>query len=97
MELKDYQKEVLDELNAYFSYLEKYQDLRKAYQEFWEDRGISMSSMATGPSSCKSLKKSRVSQPTEPASIPESAWQEAIDAMEEEMHLPKAEQRGEER
>ena len=45
MELKDYQKEVLDELNAYFSYLEKYQDLRKAYQEFWEDRGISMSSM----------------------------------------------------
>lgn len=44
MELKDYQKEVLDELNAYFSYLEKYQDLRKAYQEFWEDRGISMSS-----------------------------------------------------
>ena len=34
MELKDYQKEVLDELNAYFSYLEKYQDLRKAYQEF---------------------------------------------------------------
>lgn len=45
MELKDYQKEVLDELNAYFSYLDKYQDLRKAYQEFWEDRGISMSSM----------------------------------------------------
>lgn len=45
MELKDYQKEVLDELNAYFGYLEKYQDLRKAYQEFWEDRGISMSSM----------------------------------------------------
>ena len=33
----------------------------------------------------------------EPASIPESAWQEAIDAMEEETHLPKAEQRGEER
>ena len=45
MELKDYQKEVLDELNAFFGYLEKYQDLRKAYQEFWEDRGISMSSM----------------------------------------------------
>jgi len=44
MELKDYQKEVLDELNAFFGYLEKYQDLRKAYQEFWEDRGISMSS-----------------------------------------------------
>lgn len=44
MELKDYQKEVLDELNAYFGYLEKYRDLRKAYQEFWEDRGISLSS-----------------------------------------------------
>ena len=25
MELKDYQKEVLDELNAFFGYLEKYQ------------------------------------------------------------------------
>ena len=44
MELKDYQKEVLDELNAYFEYLEKYGDLRKSYQQFWEDRGISLSS-----------------------------------------------------
>ena len=44
MELKDYQKEVLDELNSYFGYLEKYQDLRKSYQDFWEDRGISLSS-----------------------------------------------------
>lgn len=44
MELKDYQKEVLDELNAYFEYLEKYGDLRKSYQQFWEDRGVSLSS-----------------------------------------------------
>lgn len=44
MELKDYQKEVLDELDAYFEYLDKYGDLRKSYQQFWEDRGISLSS-----------------------------------------------------
>ena len=44
MELKNYQKEVLDELNAYFEYLEKYGDLRKSYQQFWEDRGVSLSS-----------------------------------------------------
>lgn len=44
MELKDYQKEVLDELDAYFEYLGKYGDLRKSYQQFWEDRGISLSS-----------------------------------------------------
>lgn len=43
MELKDYQKEVLDELDAYFKYLDKYGDLRKSYQQFWEDRGISLS------------------------------------------------------
>lgn len=45
MELKDYQKEVLKDLDAYFCYLDKYEDLRKAYQIFWEDRGISLSSM----------------------------------------------------
>ena len=44
MELKDYQKEVLDELNAYFEYLDKYGDLKKSYQQFWEDRGVSLSS-----------------------------------------------------
>lgn len=44
MELKDYQKEVLDELDAYFEYLEKYGDLRTSYQQFWEDRGVSLSS-----------------------------------------------------
>lgn len=45
MELKDYQKEVLKDLDAYFGYLDEYEDLRKAYQRFWEDRGISLSSM----------------------------------------------------
>ena len=44
MELKEYQKEVLNELDAYFGYLEKYGDLRKAYQQFWEDRGVLLSS-----------------------------------------------------
>lgn len=44
MELKDYQKEVLDELDAYFEYLDKYGDLRKSYRQFWEDRGVSLSS-----------------------------------------------------
>ena len=44
MELKNYQREVLNELDAYFGYLERYGNLRKAYQQFWEDRGVSLSS-----------------------------------------------------
>ncbi len=45
MELKDYQKEVLKDLDAYFGYLDEHEDLRKAYRIFWEDRGISLSSL----------------------------------------------------
>src|SRR5690625_2226009 len=38
MELKDYQHKVLDDLDAYLEYVQKYKDLGKAFNQYWEDK-----------------------------------------------------------
>ena len=44
MELKQYQKEVIADLDAYIEYAEKYNRLDTAFHKFWEDKGVSISS-----------------------------------------------------
>lgn len=43
MNLKDYQREVLKDLNAYMDYVDATGDLKLAFAQFWEERGISVS------------------------------------------------------
>ena len=43
MNLKDYQREVLKDLNAYMDYVDATGDLKYAFAQFWEERGISVS------------------------------------------------------
>ncbi len=44
MELKQYQKEVIADLDAYIGYVEKYNRPDTAFHKYWEDKGISISS-----------------------------------------------------
>lgn len=44
MELKQYQKEVIADLDAYIGYVEKYNRPDTAFHKFWEDKGVSISS-----------------------------------------------------
>lgn len=44
MELKTYQKEVINDLKGFIEYLDKYNRLDIAYKTFWEDRGVALSS-----------------------------------------------------
>ena len=41
--MKDYQREVLKDLNAYMDYVDATGDLKYAFAQFWEERGISVS------------------------------------------------------
>lgn len=43
MNLKDYQREVLKDLDAYMDYVDATGDLRLAFARFWEERGVSVS------------------------------------------------------
>lgn len=43
MNLKDYQRDVLKDLNAYMDYVEATGDLKLGFAQFWEERGISVS------------------------------------------------------
>ena len=45
MELKTYQKEVIDDLNKFIEQLDKYNRLDIAYKTFWEEKGVSLSSL----------------------------------------------------
>ena len=45
MELKQYQKEVITDLDTYIGYVEKYNRPDRAFHKFWEDKGISISSI----------------------------------------------------
>ncbi len=45
MELKQYQKEVIADLDSYIGYVEKYNRPDKAFHKFWEDKGISISAI----------------------------------------------------
>ena len=40
MELKDYQQTVINDLESFLEYIEKYQYVGKAFQTFWTDKGI---------------------------------------------------------
>lgn len=42
MELKSYQKQVLDDLKKYLFYLNKYHNYKRAYTQLWSDKGISV-------------------------------------------------------
>ncbi len=44
MELKQYQKEVIADLDAYIEYVEKYGRPDTAFHKFWEDKGVLISS-----------------------------------------------------
>lgn len=44
MELKQYQKEVIADLDSYIGYAEKYNRPDTAFHKFWEDKGVSISS-----------------------------------------------------
>lgn len=44
MELKQYQKEVIADLDSYIGYVEKYGRPDTAFHKFWEDKGVSISS-----------------------------------------------------
>ncbi len=44
MELKQYQKEVIADLDAYIGYVEKYGRPDTAFHKFWEDKGVLISS-----------------------------------------------------
>ena len=43
MNLKDYQRDVLKDLNAYMDYVDATGDLKLAFARFWEERGVSVS------------------------------------------------------
>lgn len=43
MNLKDYQRDVLKDLNAYMDYVDATGDLRLAFARFWEERSVSVS------------------------------------------------------
>ncbi|MBN2769212.1 MAG: DEAD/DEAH box helicase family protein [Spirochaetes bacterium] len=43
MEMKQYQQEVINDLQAYLTKLEKTRHLKKAFNDYWEDKGISLS------------------------------------------------------
>lgn len=43
MNLKDYQRDVLKDLNAYMDYVDATGDLRLAFARFWEEQGVSVS------------------------------------------------------
>lgn len=45
MELKQYQKKVITDLDTYIGYVEKYSRPDTAFHKFWEDKGISISSI----------------------------------------------------
>lgn len=45
MELKQYQKKVIADLDAYIGYVEKYNSPATAFHKFWEDKGILLSSI----------------------------------------------------
>lgn len=45
MELKQYQKEVIADLDSYIGYVEKYNRPDTAFHKFWEDKGISISAI----------------------------------------------------
>ena len=45
MELKQYQKEVIADLDAYIGYVEKYNRPDTAFHKFWEDKGIPISAI----------------------------------------------------
>lgn len=45
MELKQYQKEVIADLDSYIGYVEKYGCPDTAFHKFWEDKGISISAI----------------------------------------------------
>ena len=45
MELKQYQKEVISDLDAYIGYVEKYNRPDTAFHKFWEDKGIPISAI----------------------------------------------------
>lgn len=45
MELKQYQKEVIADLDAYIGYVEKYNSPSTAFHKFWEDKGVPISSI----------------------------------------------------
>lgn len=38
MELKTYQKQVIDDLQQYFNYLQQYKEVDSAFDKFWEDK-----------------------------------------------------------
>lgn len=40
MELKDYQQSVINDLESFLEYVEKYEYVGKAFQTFWTDKGI---------------------------------------------------------
>lgn len=44
MELKQYQKEVIADLDSYIGYVEKYNRLDTAFHKYWEDKGVLISS-----------------------------------------------------
>lgn len=43
MNLKDYQRDVLKDLNAYMDYVDATGDLKLAFARFWEEQGVSVS------------------------------------------------------
>lgn len=45
MELKQYQREVIADLDAYLGYVEKYDRPDTAFHKFWEDKGIPISAI----------------------------------------------------
>ena len=45
MELKQYQKEVIADLDSYIGYVEKYNRPDTAFHKFWEDKGVSISAI----------------------------------------------------
>lgn len=40
MELKDYQKRVIDDLNAFLGYVERHDSIRDAFRSHWDERGV---------------------------------------------------------
>ncbi len=42
MELKDYQQSVISDLESFFEYLDRYEYVGKAFQMFWQDKGVTM-------------------------------------------------------
>ncbi len=40
MELKDYQQTVINDLESFLEYVEKYEFVGKAFQTFWKDKGV---------------------------------------------------------